>query len=107
MKKTETLCQFCKHNSQDDFKLVYSVVVATDRSIYSIGMPKMLENLEKWLAPKWLHLSASQILLLRSDVVKEHLDGVFKGEVVRGWAFEAKSMCEKCFKVYDSHVPLR
>lgn len=107
MKKTEPLCDFCNHNKASDFIVVFHVVVATDRSVYSISMPKMIENLQKWLDPKWLHLSASQALLLRSDLVKAHLDDIFKGEKVAGWTFLPKTMCDKCFKVYDKTVPIR
>jgi hypothetical protein len=109
MTAIKNTCSFCNYNVSDELLTVYSVVVITDKNVYRVGVPRMLEDLENFLRDKYYHLTASQILLLRPDVVKSFMVAQFKekGEVVTGWTFSADLVCGKCFKIWERNVPLR
>ena len=96
-------CNFCL-TRQPRYTL-YKVVLETDRKIYEMGMSSLLEKIEDWRFKRMYHISASQILLLRPDLVHEFFENYKFGEKIKSWFFEAYFICPECYKDYKSHVP--
>ncbi len=72
-----------------------------------MGIVSMLEKISDWILKRMYHLSASQILLLRPDLVREFFIDYKRGEEIKSWFFEEYFICPECYKDYKSHVPTR
>ena len=96
-------CNFCLIR-QSQYTL-YKIVLETDKRIYEMGIASLLEKMEDWIFKKMHHLSASQILLLRPDLVHEFFEDYKHGERIKSWFFEEYFICSECYKDYKNHVP--
>lgn len=101
-------CKYCdKELVENEFYYIYRLLVATDIQLHYIGIQKLLDELSNFAMKKSYHLSASQILLLRPDVVKCFLSEKFEGEKPLFWFFQESEICYECFeKNYINIVPL-
>lgn len=102
-------CKYCdKSLSKNEFYYIYRLLVATDVQLHYIGMQKLLDELSQFAMDKSYHLSASQILLLRPDVVKCFLSQKLQGEKPLFWFLQESEICYECFEEhYTNQVPLR
>lgn len=98
-------CSFCFVNSST--YSIYKVVLNTSKSRYEIGILTLLEKMEDWVYEKMYHLSASQILLLRPDLVYEFFEQYKPNEKIVKWDFVGFAVCSKCFESYKSCVPTK
>lgn len=99
-------CTFCNENANETYTL-YKLVVTTNKAIYEIGMTNILEKLADWAMHKGLHLSASQIILLRPDILHDFLKYEKDKETVKGWHFKEYAICMNCYNLYREKVPAR
>jgi len=107
MEEREILCKCCdKIVECEEVYNIYCVMVQTNAELYYIGLLNLFEKLNDYLMSKNYHLSGSQIILLRPDVVKEYLEQKFEGEKVTEWYLEGYRICEDCFKEYIALTPL-
>lgn len=86
--------------------IVYKLVVVTNVKAYFIGLIKLLEDLSNYAMSRRFHLSSSQILLLRPDVMKKFLNQKFYPERTIYWFLDEYELCDKCFSEYAKLVPL-
>jgi hypothetical protein len=108
MEDKEILCKCCNEIVEvEEVYNVYCIMVHTDKQSYYIGLFNLFEKLGDYLMSKHYHLSASQIILLRPDVVSEYLRQKFEGEKVIEWYIEGYRICEECFGEYINLTPLR
>lgn len=106
-KTTNTIiCDFCGSTKNDIFYL-YKFQFATSRSIYEVGLIAIFELMNKWILEKLYHLSPSEILLLRPDLVNEFLQWHKPDEDIKNWYFTNYRMCTSCYQSYKQNVPER
>ena len=104
------LCEFCNGiivNKQKYY--VYRLGFRTTQAAYTIGIMKICEELANELVTKGIHLSATQVVLLRPDIMLDFLHKKYdseKEQVVEYKLLEAE-VCEKCYNNYKSEVPSR
>jgi hypothetical protein len=96
-------CVFCSRTPST--YTLYQVILETDRKTYQIGLVALLEKLEDWIYKKMYHLSASQILLLRPDLVHEFFKDDKEGETIINWWFKEFFICKDCYRAYKAQVP--
>lgn len=77
----------------------------TEEKEYEIGISRMLSDLNDYIMKRMYHLSASEILLLRPDIVLEFLRETYK-ENITEWYLMANYVCYDCFEVYKELIPL-
>ena len=107
MDELDKVCNCCKETiTEDNMHYIYCVIVATEEMLYYIGLIKIFEDFGDYIMTKNYHLSASQILLLRPDIVKEYLEQKYQGEKILDWYLERYTICSDCFKDYIDMVPL-
>ena len=104
--KNKLLCNFCFDLKPKTYSL-YKVIIHTDRGIYSMGLLKFLELMSEWAMKKMYHISASQILLMRPDLVNEFIKKFKPMDKLYTWFFKEHTICESCFEQYKEHIPER
>jgi len=102
-------CTCCKDKLEDfQFYLIYRLIVATNNNTYHIGIVKLLEELSDYAMKCGYHLSGSQIVLLRPDIMKDFLDQKFKPDKSLFWFLIEDEICHKCYKdTYKDLVPAK
>jgi hypothetical protein len=105
--KQENVCDYCKQAvKKNNFYLIYRLLVVTDEHNYYVGLLKILDEMGNWLMKRGTHLSATQVLIMRPDIVKEFLDDKFgEDEEVRFWSLGESIICSKCYSEYIKMVP--
>jgi hypothetical protein len=110
-KKQKTVterCKFCKEKlDTNNFYILYSLLVTTNKNIYHVGLEKLINEVAEYIMHKGYHLSASQIVLLRPDIMKEFLDKKYKPEKTIFSVLQEYECCEECMEDYKKEVPLR
>lgn len=102
-------CNFCENEVEDGkFFYTYAVLVDTDKRVLYKGLNKVLQELADYLMGKNYHLSASQCLLFRQDVVNEYLQKTLdEGEKINIYYLKKYAICLECFEGFKEVVPLR
>lgn len=101
-------CDYCsKPLKVDSFYLIYKLVIATNINLRFIGLQTLIEELNVYIMKRGSHLSASQIILLRPDILKEFLIQKLAPEVPIYFFLDGSSVCYKCFESYKDLVPER
>jgi hypothetical protein len=100
------ICGFC-YSHRNEMFCVYKVILHTDKAICEFGIQSLLNHLDDWLLKKFYHLSASQILLLRPDIVLEFFKDFRPNDRIICWFFLDNLICKDCYSHYAEHVPLR
>jgi len=105
--QTNYICDYCKNEIVGrDYSFVYSLGIETDRGKQFIGLITLLDGLADWLMDKRVHLSASQVVLLRPDILKNYLIFILGEEVLLEFALIQFAICETCLEEYKVSVPL-
>ena len=74
MRHKEEKCFNCsKTLNNKKVYILYSLIVNTNVRSHFIGLLKLIEGLADHLMDKYIHLSASQVILLRPDILEEYL----------------------------------
>jgi hypothetical protein len=103
------ICKFCKKEIQkpSEIKIIYKIVVNTESQIYLFPMQDILKSLNIFCMNHGLHLSSSQILLLRPDIFEEFLKEKMAPEEVEMYFLMENECCSKCWTKYIETVPLK
>ena len=108
MKHKEEKCFNCNKGLKDkDVYILYSLIITTDIKTHFIGLVKLLDELDDYLMSKFIHLSGSQVVLLRPDILKEFFIEKFKPERPMSWYLCSHLVCDGCFQKYTELVPVR
>ncbi len=106
MKQTKTTCDFCGEKEKEVYCL-YKFIYQTDKSMYDIGLVKLRDMMDEWILQKLYHLSPTEMLLLRPDLVNEFLKWYNPKEDLITWYFSNYKMCPTCYEEYKNNIPER
>jgi hypothetical protein len=107
MDKKELLCESCgKQVNNGEFYFIYRLAIITESKEYEIGIGKLLSEFGDYLMKRGSHLSASEIILLRPDIMQEFLIQKYKDDDIVCWYFKEFAICYECYEEYKNVVPL-
>lgn len=98
-------CDFC--SGLNKTYQCFSLVVYTNQDVYSWGMLAILKKMSQWCIDRMFHLSPSEIILLRPDILQEFLEQNYKDEIIRRWLMSPSWVCLECIKTVKQKVPER
>lgn len=103
------VCQYCDNSLQPyQFYQIYRLIIYTNKNIYKYGINKLTNDLSEYCMHKGYHLSATQIILLRPDILKNFLSSCFSSEEIIFWFLQESEICYHCFsKEYINYCPER
>lgn len=105
--KQEIKCAYCEDILENnDYYLIYCLKVETDIHVHYLGIMKLMDEVSEYVMNKSYHLSASQIILLRPDIMKVFLEERFGGEKVNYFHLKAYIVCYNCYTEYQDMIPL-
>jgi hypothetical protein len=105
-KKLVEQCKYCQEKlEKKDFYIIYRLLVATNVQLHFIGITKLLDELGDYIMHKGYHLSASQIVLLRPDILKAFLTKKMFPEIPVFWFLQEYEICNDCMKEYIKLIP--
>ena len=94
----DLLCDYCGKNLHlPELYIIYQLGAETDTKIPNIGLQRILEDLGDYAMKKGYHISASQIFMLRPDIMKEYLTESLKDKVELCY-LETKLICYACYE---------
>jgi len=102
-------CKICG----DKFKTgygIYQLLYDTEEHSYRMGMKKLCDTLSIFVMEKGYHLSATQIILFRPDILRNFLEEerlANKDETLERFYLEERIICDRCYGEYTQLVPLR
>lgn len=101
------ICKFCKKEIEkpSEVHIIYKIVVTTEKQVYIFPIQDMLKSLNMFCMNKGLHLSSSQIVLLRPDIFEEFLNEKMQPEELEMWFLLENECCEECFGQYIKTIP--
>ncbi len=101
------ICKFCKKEIDKplEVRIIYKIVVTTDTQVYIFPMQDMLKSLNTYCMNRGLHLSSSQVILLRPDIFEEFLKEKMAPEEVEMYFLMENECCSSCFNSYIETVP--
>lgn len=115
MFEKKLMCNYCNQKTSiKNFLPIYRLLVNTkDKKsffkmgirTYKYGLTKFFSDLGAYAMKKGYHLSSSQIVLLRTDILKEFLTERYNPETVVDWGFEVERVCTGCYEKYKELVP--
>ena len=107
--KNVGMCEFCNQLKVNQTYFVYRLDFKTNLSEYNIGIIPLSEELGSWLIKKGIHLSSTQVVLLRPDITLEYLREKYDtlSETVLVYNLVEAEICYTCFKDYKDEVPER
>lgn len=107
MTETQVQCKYCEKIVEfDQSFFLYRLITATDKNVYITGITKVLAEISDFAAEKYYHLSGSEILLLRPDIVKIYLQTKYN-ENILAWHLDESQICLDCYGCYNEIIPLR
>jgi hypothetical protein len=101
-KQQTQMCDFCKEPASEVY-FVYKMVVFADNYI-EIGLLTLFQEMDKWIFKNLYHLSPSEIIILRPDLVVRFLEEFLKKQVVL-WFLKPHATCGKCYESYKQEIP--
>jgi hypothetical protein len=103
------ICKFCKKEIErpSEVRIIYKVVVTTEAQVYIFPIQDILKSLNVYCMNKGLHLSSSQIILLRPDIFEEFLKEKMFPEEVEMWFLMENEVCSVCFAKFIETVPAK
>ena len=101
------ICDFCHKIKINNTYYVYNIGFWTNIKSYSVGILHISEELGDFLMQRGSHLSATQVILLRPDIMLEFLRKKYnkEHETVINFSLNEAEICSNCFKEYNESVP--
>jgi len=102
-------CDFCDKIKINKTYCVYRIDFTTNLGDYNIGILAICEELADYLMKIGIHLSATQVILLRPDMMLEFLRRKYNTptETVKEYSLAESEICYTCYQDYIEHIPLR
>ena len=108
VKIPNNVCENCNRKiSAKDLYVIYKVVVISKDECTVINMPTLVNELNDWVSENCYHLSATQIILLRPDLLKVFLNKKFYPDEIQFWYLVDTEICNICYNAYVQLVPER
>jgi len=99
-------CDFCKKKKDSVFFSLSKLLIMTDKRVFETGLLSLVKDLNKYTIKKCIHLSGSEIILLRPDILVDFLQRHYK-EAIVSYSFKSYKICSDCFEKYKPLVPER
>jgi len=102
------LCHSCGKNLDSDiFSMSYIYILLQGGQSQYISMKRLFEVINNYFEFKklYIHLSPSELILLRPDVILDILNSIFNNQLL-SWGFEMLYVCPDCFHEYTKDCPL-
>lgn len=100
-------CDFClKPKIKGTYK-VYRIGFVTNKGESNIGILHISEELSDYLFKRGCHLSATQVMLLRPDIMLDFLKIKYntKTEKILEYYLGEADICKECFPEHAHEVP--
>ena len=107
-KKKVGYCEFCKKLSVGkDIYTIYRIGFTTNRNFYTVGVLEVIDELNKYVFDKGYHLSSTQVILLRPDILITYLRKRYnkENEMVTDCSLFQAEACNKCYEEYKQEIP--
>ena|SRR3972149_6727565 len=103
----EFICAECEDEIKDKLFSIQWINFTTENlDYYVISTQYMVDIINIWSEKNIIHLSATEILLFRVDLIldilKEHYE-----QAILFWGFITAINCEKCYNKHIEKYPLR
>jgi hypothetical protein len=110
IKKDTVFCEFCtKLRLKTKKYTIYNIGIDTNLGFYTVGTMTIEEELNDYLLKKGSHLSGTQVILYRPDILKEFLKQKYdteKEQISEVFLYPA-NICEECFEGMKKVIPLK
>ena len=93
MKKKK--CILCSQ-STSKYQIIDEVLIVANDNIKSYRIDLFKKLLDNWIGKKLYHLSATELILLRPDVVSNFVQELMK-DTTTVWYGKANYICNKCY----------
>ena len=102
-------CVICKSKELSPYSLYEFSYVVNNKILHEVGIKKIIEDLDLYAFRKGYHLSGSQILLLRQDILEAFIleDRVGKKNKISNMKLTPARVCNEHFLEYCSVIPLK
>ena len=107
--KNVGVCDFCQDIKIKRNDFVYRIGFDTNLGEFNVGIMNIYEELSNFLMDRGSHLSASQVILLRPDILKTFIKFKYKTEyeTIDAVYLCESEICPNCFKLYVKEIPER
>ena len=107
--KNVGMCEFCNMLKVNQTYFVYRLDFRTNQDSYNIGIVPLSQEMGTWLMRRGMHLSSTQVILLRPDIMLEYLREKYDtlNEKVLVYNIVEAEICHTCFKDYKLEVPAK
>jgi hypothetical protein len=101
------VCDFCDSLKVNKTYFIYRIGFSTNIDEYNLGILKFSKNLADYLMKRGVHLSATQVILMRPDIVLQYLKEKYDNakEKVLSFYLKDAEICHKCFEEYKKEIP--
>ena len=97
-------CNFCTSVKQGDIYSISKLAIVMKKQTIEVGLLTLLKELNRYVLDKCYHLSASEIVLLRPDILVEFLTHKYDEPII-SYSFIENRICQECFIKYKVLVP--
>ena len=99
MSLTHLECEYCgRWIEKTDLVIINEIHILTKDDIKMLRIDDFLNQLQNWCDKKMYHLSASQIMLLRPDIVGEFAREMTNDDGI--WLIHPLTFCQSCYNKY-------
>jgi hypothetical protein len=99
-------CDFCNKKKYKKSYGIWKVLIQTESKTLEVGILTLLKDLNAYVLEQCIHLSGSEIILLRPDILLEFLCIHYKEKVLH-FGYQEYIICNDCFEEYKKLIPAR
>lgn len=102
------LCERCLASMQNSIKSIFfvSVIFKDNNEKKDYSIEEIVKLLDNWISKHPIHLSATELILMRCDMVFVALAEETNRPILL-WGFNNCFVCENCYENYCKDYPLR
>ncbi len=100
------ICSFCNSQKGEFSYSLSKFYIKVKNKTIEKGIMTLLKELNRYCLDNCLHLSASEIILLRPDILLEFLKMQYKTDIL-SYCFKDYRICSICFEKYKKLVPIK
>lgn len=101
------VCDFCQKLKVNKTYCIYRIFIMMNNGNHTIGILNIYEELSDYLMGKGIHLSASQVILMRPDITLDFLKIKYNNnnEQILNYHLEEAEICFDCYESVKKEVP--
>jgi len=97
-------CIKCQKELLELEQFIYLLFIVTDKQILYVYPEIVINYINKYLVKNPSHLSASELMILRTDIVANILKIDYPN--LKYWGFTTLEVCNECYEIYKQAQPL-